>query len=118
MPKFMLALRGNLAEWKALSATEVETLMNHYGAWTESLRKAGRLESGHGLGSKSVQLVPPEKGSKAPARLVDGPYVESKEALTGYFVITAESLDEAVEIARGCPALMHGETVEVLPTGD
>ena len=36
---------------------------------------------------------------------MDGPFVESKDAVGGIFIVEADSLDEATEIARGCPNL-------------
>ena len=37
--------------------------------------------------------------------VIDGPFIESKDAVGGIFVIEAASLDEATEIARSCPIL-------------
>jgi hypothetical protein len=45
--------------------------------------------------------------------IVDGPFTEVKEVLTGFFIVRASSLQEATDLARGCPALLHGETVLV-----
>jgi hypothetical protein len=45
--------------------------------------------------------------------VIDGPFAESKEAVAGFFVIQAGSLEEAVEVAKGCPGLEVGQTVEV-----
>ena len=47
--------------------------------------------------------------------MADGPFAESKEAVGGYFLLQVEDLDEAVEIAKGCPLLEYGTTVEVRP---
>ena len=47
--------------------------------------------------------------------VTDGPFVESKEIVGGYSVVQANSLDEAVEIAKGSPCLLIGGTVEVRP---
>ena len=44
---------------------------------------------------------------------MDGPFSESKEAIAGFFIIQADSLEEAVEIAKNCPGLDYGQTVEV-----
>jgi len=44
-----------------------------------------------------------------------GPFPESKEAIAGYWFIQADSLADAVEIAKGNPCLEYGETVEVRP---
>jgi hypothetical protein len=45
--------------------------------------------------------------------VTDGPFVETKEALGGYYLIEADDLDEALEIAKQCPARFGG--VEVRP---
>ena len=47
--------------------------------------------------------------------VTDGPFAESKEAIAGFFIIRADSLEEAVEVAKGCPGLEYGQTVEVRP---
>jgi hypothetical protein len=49
--------------------------------------------------------------------VTDGPFAESKEAIAGFFIIEAESFEEAVEAAKGCPGLDYGQTVEVRPIG-
>ena len=46
----------------------------------------------------------------------DGPYVETKEALDGYFVFEADDLDAAIELAARIPAARLGGAVEVRPT--
>jgi hypothetical protein len=46
--------------------------------------------------------------------VADGPFAESKEAIGGYFLLRV-GLDEAIEIAKQCPALKYGVTVEVRP---
>jgi hypothetical protein len=45
--------------------------------------------------------------------VTDGPFTEIKETLGGYTVIQAESFEEAAEIAKGCPVLSVGGTVEI-----
>lgn len=58
-------------------------------------------------------------GKLAPGKLVahdsaDGPFVETKELIGGYMILDAESLEQAIEIARGCPGLVRpGSGVEV-----
>jgi hypothetical protein len=48
--------------------------------------------------------------------VTDGPFVETKEALGGYYLIEASDLDQAIEIAKLCPAARGG--VEVRPIMD
>jgi hypothetical protein len=45
--------------------------------------------------------------------MTDGPYAEAKDLIGGYTVIAAKDFDEATEIARGCPFLGVGGTVEI-----
>jgi hypothetical protein len=45
----------------------------------------------------------------------DGPYVETKEALDGYFVLEADDLDAAIEVAAKVPAAGMGGAIEVRP---
>lgn len=45
----------------------------------------------------------------------DGPLVEVKELVGGYMILTAATLEEAIEVARQCPGLVHpGSGVEVI----
>lgn len=58
----------------------------------------------------------PEGKTVLPANIVtDGPYAEVKEILMGVAIIMANSIDEALEIAKGCPILIAGGNVEVRP---
>ena len=50
--------------------------------------------------------------------VTDGPFVETKEALNGFYVVEARDLDHAVEIAKLCPAPAPGGGVEVRPVVD
>lgn len=66
------------------------------------------------------KLVAPPKRWDSDGRVVkqdnivtNGPYAEIKESVGGLFLIRAENYDEAVEIAKGCPILNWGASVEV-----
>lgn len=47
--------------------------------------------------------------------MADGPFAESKEAIGGYFLLEVDGFDEAMAIAKKCPALDYGVNVEVRP---
>ncbi len=51
-------------------------------------------------------------GSSSEMRIMDGPFAESKEIIGGYFMVNAESYEDAVELCRDCPHLEYG-AVEV-----
>ena len=46
---------------------------------------------------------------------VDGPYAEAKDLVSGVLVVSAASLEAAVELARGCPIYEYDGSVEVRP---
>jgi hypothetical protein len=80
------------------------------GAWYEKWGATGKLDGGHQLqGADSARTV-------RAAGVTDGPFVETKEVLGGYSVIDADSIDEAVEVAKTWPGVDRGWiTVEVRP---
>jgi hypothetical protein len=80
--------------------------MARFTEWFEQLNKAGKFKGGGPLGHYGKILA-----GRNP--VTDGPFVESKEAIAGFFLIRADSLEQAVEVARGCPGLEFGQTVEV-----
>jgi hypothetical protein len=107
--EYLLLFRG--AGWQnGLSPQELQTLMARWVAWYESLVQQGRLKSASPLLPEG-KIVSGKKGRI----LADGPFAESKEAIGGYFLVQADSLEHAIEIARGWPILEYGASVEVRP---
>ncbi len=86
------------------SAAEMQEMYAKFNAWKNRFQDnivdmGGRLKSG------KIATVD---------GVVDGPFAESKELIGGFMVISAETLDEAVEVASGCPGLVTpGSGVEV-----
>ena len=112
MKEFVLIMKGQSKNWEAFSAEEKQRLMEKYYAFVDRLKREERFKSGNALRAGGIQLRS-EKG----ILVVDGPFPETKEAFNGYFVFSATDHEEAVKIARDCPALTHGETVEVFEVG-
>jgi hypothetical protein len=55
---------------------------------------------------------------RGPKRVVtDGPYVEAKDMVLGFIVIEARDIEQAAELAQGCPMLMGEGSVEIRPVG-
>ena len=111
MAKFAVLMRENDNAWEKLPADEQKRLLKLYYAWTEELKEKGRMVGGEPLGPGGRML------RALDGEVVDGPFTETKEVLTGFSLIEAANLDEAAEVARGCPALTHGESVELRPVG-
>lgn len=84
--------------------------MARFTEWIGGLQAQGMLQSTNGLELAGKVL----RGSRGSA-MIDGPYAEAKEVIGGYVMISASSLEEAVEAARGCPGLDCHMAVEVRP---
>ena len=101
-----LLLFRNTSWHKGLSPEEIRQDLARFTAWYERLNNEGRFKGGGPLMHEG----------KIVARrhvVMDGPFAESKEAIAGFFIVKADSLEQAVEIANDCPGLEYGQTVEV-----
>jgi len=112
MPKFMYIFRGGgYAEPGSLSPTELQQHLARWTTWTDGLLAAGKHAGGQ-------PLAYPATGKTVRGRdkaVTDGPYAESKDLISGTLIVITATLDEAAELARGCPILELGGSVEVRP---
>jgi len=81
-------------------------------AWGELNRTPGLTP---GLGLRPPETATTVRIEHGEALITDGPYVETKEALDGYFTLEAPDLDAAIEVAKRVPALQAGGVVEIRP---
>lgn len=110
--KYMLFAYVNEAAWPTMTKAEQEQGMAAYMAYSEALDKAGVLQGSNRLQLTSAATTVRMTGGKS--QVLDGPYVDSKEQLGGYFMIDVPDLDAAISWAARCPAAGHG-AVEVRP---
>src|ERR1700686_1259215 len=110
--QYLLMLYAEEAGWNKLTKAEQEQGMAAYRAYTEVLTKAGVLAGSNRLQPSSTATTVRLANGKS--QVLDGPFVESKEQLGGYFLIEVADLDAAVWWAARCPATSHG-VVEVRP---
>ena len=110
MPDFMLLFRGGEADRK--SPEEMQQIVQKYIAWVRELRQNGSFKAGDEL-QPNGRIVSADKG-----RLIDGPFVETKDAVGGYFLIEAANYDAAVAIAKSSPNLANGGWVELRQISD
>jgi hypothetical protein len=86
----------------------MQQIMTAWMSWFEELGQQDHIV--HGGNRLSMQMG---RTIKPGGIVSDGPFSEIKEFISGYTIIRAESLEGAVEIARGCPGLKEGGSVEV-----
>jgi hypothetical protein len=107
----MLLFRNTGPETHAhLSPKERAQMAQRWNDWYDGLAAIGKVEHGRPL-SLDGRVVSGARG----LRVTDGPYAEAKEVIGGYFFLNVSDLDEATAIARQCPGLPLGLTVEVRP---
>jgi len=110
--KFLLLLHVNPQVWNALTADEQNEVMNGHEAFIDVIKKSGELITTHGLAEPSESAVVRVRDGRTV--VTDGPYLEAKEHLGGYYVIDCESRERAVELAAMIPdAKLNGLGVEV-----
>ena len=95
---------GTCDKGEAPSPAQMEEMYAKFNAWKEKFK-----DNLHDLGGKlgEGKIVTSEGAT-------DGPFVEAKEVIGGYMIVSAESLEEAIEVARQSPGVwMPGSSVEV-----
>lgn len=100
MPKYVLLLGGADLDKRSGNAAFAPGMYERYARWMRSLR-----ESGHYLGSHKLKDQTGARLTVRGGQVVEGPFMESKEAVGGVYLLEAGSLEEAIAIARGCPTL-------------
>ncbi len=91
-----------------------QQLLADMGRYNEELVKAGVMQAGEGL--KPSSLGKRVRFAGASRTLVDGPFVETKELIAGYWIWQVRSMDEAIEWVRRCPNPMSGDSdIEIRP---
>ncbi len=101
MAKFMLILGGADLDKRSSNPNRTANVLEQYMAWVGKLSAAGRLAASYKLYDQTGARLSVRGGE-----VVDGPFVETKEAVGGIFVIEADSLEHATATARDCPVLL------------
>ena len=107
--RVMVIVKATKNSEKGIMPTQ--QLLTEMGNFNEELVKAGIMLAGEGL-------HPSVKGKRirfsgGKRTVVDGPFVETKELIAGYWVWQVRSMEEAIEWARRCPDPMPGEEGEL-----
>jgi len=110
--QYLLLIHDDERNWPALSEREQGAIVEEYMALTEEMRERGAYVGANRLAPTSAaSTVRVRDGEQI---VTDGPFAETKEQLGGYYLIEAESLDEALEWAARLPTARRG-SVEVRP---
>ena len=107
MNEFALIFRNDFHPETGYSPDKLQEIMKQWQVWMSGMATKGQLaNAGTRLGGDGSTVRP---GSL----VTNGPYAEIKEMITGIIVVKAGDIDAATEIAKGCPILNAGGSVEV-----
>jgi hypothetical protein len=113
--EYMLLIYGEEDRWDDASDDERNAMYAEYFKLSDDLRAKNALLSSNEL--QPVATATTVRVQNGETLVTDGPFAETKEVLGGYYLIEAESLDEAIEWAARIPAAQHGK-IEVRPVVD
>jgi hypothetical protein len=107
MSEFVYLYRGGQ---RPPSPEAAQQNMQKWMAWLKELTDKGHVKDpGHPLDGTGKLVSGRQK------TVTDGPFAEAKDLIGGYTLVTARDLDQAVQIAGGCPIFEGGGAVEVRP---
>lgn len=96
---------------KIASPEQLEIWMKQTMDWIGGIVAKNKFVSGTGLPFDDARVVTAKNSKKI---VTDGPFGEIKETIGGFIVVKADSVEEAVEFAKGCPVLQgEGNSMEV-----
>jgi hypothetical protein len=110
MNQYLLILRNDPTVFHQMSPQQIQQVFAKYVAWRLRLQEAGRLAGSNRLEDSTGRVLTADPSSQM--RITDGPFAESKEVVGGYFMVGADTYEDAVELCRDCPHLEYG-AVEV-----
>ena len=99
----------------AMSKEDADQFMGAYFQFTEEIRKSGNYVAGEALQPVATATSLRKRNNKLST--TDGPFIETKEQLGGFYLIEERDLDEAKQIAARIPSVNTG-TIEVRPVVD
>ena len=103
--KYLVMLRNVPGKQQPPTPAEMKEMYGAFSAW--------QTKFASNIADMGGKLRP---GGKVvtPSQVMDGPFAETKEVVAGFMVITAESYEQAIEVARQCPGVMRpGTSIEI-----
>lgn len=110
MAKFMYLFRSNPSAFQSISPEQMQQIVKKWMDWKDRLDKNGHLRQPGERLDGSGKVV---RGRTK--TVTDGPFVEVKDSIQGYLLLEARDMDQALELATGCPILDNDGTVEIRP---
>ncbi len=106
MTQYMLILRTDVtADYSGYSPEDMGRILEAYKNWAAQLAQEGRLIDGKKLADEGGRVMTPGEGG---VTVKDGPYVETKEVVGGFYLLKADSFEHAQKLCEGHPNFEFG----------
>jgi len=118
MPQYLFLLYDREDLWVDVPPEEWAAEMQRHRDFTAAVEAAdgARVVSSEALRPQATATTVRMPAKDAEPLVTDGPFLETTEALGGYYLVEARDLDQALELARICPVVSGG--IEVRPVWD
>ena len=113
--KYVCLIYDDEKKMSEMPQDEAQAFMGAYFQFTEEIRKSGNYVAGEAL--QPIHTATSLRSRNGKLSTTDGPFMETKEQLGGFYLIDARDLDEARKIAARIPSVKTG-TIEVRPVVD
>jgi hypothetical protein len=116
MAEFMMLICDDEKARAALPESEIAASYAKVGAWWQEQEKKGRIIAGSGRRLQRSGTAKTVRVEAAKAVVTDGPFIETKEVIGGYALVTAPDIDAVVDMLKSWPGLEVA--IEVRPVLD
>jgi hypothetical protein len=107
VPNFLFVYRSEPFDPSQVAPEQMQKSMDHWMSWIgRGFAEGWLLDAGDAL-------LPETRHVDHNLVVTDGPFVEAKEIVGGYSVIKAASFEEAVTLAKTCPNVLEGGSIEI-----
>lgn len=110
--KYLCLIYEDRAVGRTLPQAEIERAMKEYSTFEDSVKQSGHYLGSNALEDTSAATTVRVRNGKIST--TDGPFMETKEQLGGYYLIEAKDLNDAIKVAARIPSAKWG-AIEVRP---
>jgi len=110
--RYLCIIYDDEKAWESMSQADTDKAMSAYFAFDDSIKKSGHHRIGEALQPTNTATTVRVRNGKIST--TDGPYVETKEQLGGFYLIEARDLNDALQVAARIPSAQWG-AIEVRP---
>jgi hypothetical protein len=97
--KFVILMTDGGGAWDSLSPARQAEVMEEHGRFRAALEAEGKFVASYQLSGRAGARTA-RRDARGGISVIDGPFAETKEVVGGFYVIEADSLDEALEWAK------------------